>query len=195
MKLNRILEEKETGVLDTIQNSDEAYMVILIGPPASGKSTFTEKLKELRDDVEVCSTDDFFMKNGKYVFDVSKLASNHKKNFQKSIDAMKKHHSIVVIDNTNLSIDSFRDYVKGANTYHYKVLFKIFQVDRDELIRRTMKRQEETGKKIGVEVIDRMLNRMKQNLPAIKDFINKYNLASKIKPFNDFCRFTVFITF
>ena len=185
MRLKELLEEKENDIISTIENSDHPYMVILIGPPASGKSTFTEKLHELRDDVEVCSTDDFFMKDGRYEFDVSKLGSNHQKNFQKSFNAMKRHHSIVVIDNTNLSISDFKEYVKGANTYHYKVLFKIFQVDRDELIRRTEKRFKETGKEIGVEVIDRMLTKMNDNLPAIESFIAKYNAGQFTETLNE----------
>ncbi len=175
MKLNIITEEKiDSGVLEKIRDTDDNYMVILIGPPASGKSTFVKKIEDLRDDVEVCSTDDFFMKNGKYVFDSSKLGTYHQKNFQKAINAMKTH-SIVIIDNTNLTVDDFKDYVRAANTAKYKVLFRIFEVDRDELIKRTTQRKKETGKDIGIDVIDRMLTKMHINLPAIKDFINKYN--------------------
>jgi NEDD4-binding protein 2 len=186
MKLNELKEQiTNNNVLSTISKSDNAYMVILIGPPASGKSTFTNKIKELRDDVEVCSTDDFFMKNGQYVFDVNKIGINHKKNFQKAVNAMKRHHSVVVIDNTNLSVSDFKNYVQAANSNSYKVLFKIFEVDREELIRRTTQRQRETGKEIGVEVIDRMLDKMKNNISNIRNFISQYDSGLYTQKLNE----------
>lgn len=176
MKLNELTEDLiDNDVLTQIKNSDDNYVVILIGPPASGKSYTTARIKELRDDVMTCSTDDFFMKGDKYVFDVSKLFSNHQKNFQKAVDAMKKGYSVVVVDNTNIAVDDFKHYVRAANTHKYKVLFKIFNVDRETLVKRTIKRKEETGKDVPVEVIDRMLVRMEQNIKSVKDFINKYN--------------------
>lgn len=60
--------------------------------PGSGKTTITncivEKLEEKGIDVRVHSTDEYFMVNGKYVFELEKLGAYHLKNlveFEKSV--------------------------------------------------------------------------------------------------------------
>lgn len=159
-----------------LKHTDEHYLVILIGPPASGKSTLTNSIKAFQDSVIIHSTDDYFMKNGLYVFDASKLSEYHKANMRAAINSMReKKHKVVIIDNTNLSVSDFKDYVKAANTYGYKCLFHIFDVNIDELKKRAQLRKEQTGKDIGDSVIERMVKKLQDNLESIKAFVIKYN--------------------
>lgn len=159
-----------------LKHSDECYLVILIGAPASGKSTFTNSIKALSDSVVVHSTDSYFMNNGKYEFDANKLSEFHRKNVSAAINSMReKQKKIVVIDNTNLSVSDFKEYVKAANTYGYKVLFHIFDVNVDQLKKRSEKRKQQTGKDIGESTIERMYKKLQDNLNTIVTFISKYN--------------------
>lgn len=162
--------------ISKLKNFDEIFLIILIGPPASGKSTFTNSVKAFNDSAIIHSTDDYFMVNGKYVFDQDKISQYHKQNFRSAVNSMReKSHKVVIIDNTNLSVSEFKEYVKAANTYGYKTLFHIFNVSEEELKKRSKKRKDETGKDIGDSVIERMVKKFDDNIESIKSFISKYN--------------------
>jgi tRNA uridine 5-carbamoylmethylation protein Kti12 len=68
--------------------------VIMRGIPGSGKSSFNRVLKELCDQngcsLVIHSTDEYFMVDGKYMFDQKKLGHYHKLNklsFDESLGA------------------------------------------------------------------------------------------------------------
>lgn len=73
-------------------------VIVLIGLPGSGKSTFIRGLYK----PFVCSTDHYFMVNGEYQFDSAKLEVNHLRNFQRFAMAVADRVPLVVVDNTNL---------------------------------------------------------------------------------------------
>lgn len=91
---------------------------IMRGVPGSGKST---KAKQIKAELEAngmtvvsCSTDDFFIKNGKYEFDYRLLGINHALNFKKFKEAIDAGHSVIV-DNTNVKTEHFMPYVEYAH--------------------------------------------------------------------------------
>jgi adenylate kinase family enzyme len=53
------------------------------GVPGSGKSTKAKKLAGTSG--VVYSTDDFFMKNGEYVYDVKMIVEYHEKNLKRTV--------------------------------------------------------------------------------------------------------------
>jgi predicted kinase len=97
---------------------------IMRGLPGSGKSTLAQEIAKTHEDSVIVSTDDRFMEDGVYKFDFSRREEAHKatreiaKNF---FDAKKK---CVIIDNTNLTIESLKPYVKMAFNQGYKIEFK-----------------------------------------------------------------------
>jgi tRNA uridine 5-carbamoylmethylation protein Kti12 len=97
---------------------------IMRGVPGSGKSTRAKKLKEELEkeghEVIICSTDDFFIKNGKYEFDYRLLGINHALNFKKFKEAIEAGHSVIV-DNTNVRIEHFEPYIEIAKKYGHEV--------------------------------------------------------------------------
>lgn len=95
-------------------------MIIMRGLPGSGKSYLANKIKEKYGKwCFVCSADQFFERNGVYNFDPSKLKAAHHSCKQKSIQAFKNGKRIIVIDNCNVCIWEFRDYLSLADENGY----------------------------------------------------------------------------
>jgi NEDD4-binding protein 2 len=66
----------------------EKKLVLMRGMPGSGKSTLAKKLAGQGG--VIYSTDDFFMKNGQYVYDPKMIGEYHNKNLERTIEAFKK---------------------------------------------------------------------------------------------------------
>lgn len=94
-------------------------LIILMGIPGSGKST---KAKQLAPESYIFETDDFwFDKNGKYIFDLSKIKEAHNWN-QKRVDtAMDDGIFPIVVSNTSLSPKERQPYIDLANKHGYSV--------------------------------------------------------------------------
>ena len=102
-------------------------MVVLQGQPGAGKSTLARNylvpvLELLGHDVVICDTDDEFMVNGEYVFDLKKLGENHQKTQRKADNAI-QHFKSVIITNTNIHNYEVKPYVKIAQKYHVPIVF------------------------------------------------------------------------
>ena len=104
--------------------------IINRGIPATGKSTIINEIikstKEGGFSSEICSTDDFFMIDGEYRFDATKLQENHLKNQDKFFNALKNGIDVVICDNTNLSPWEAKPYYNMAKQFEYKVLLLDF---------------------------------------------------------------------
>jgi predicted kinase len=93
-------------------------MIIMRGLPGSGKSTLARSYGGL-----VFSTDDFFVKDGVYHFDPTKLRENHDLNYSRTLEALKDKVPIVVIDNTNVQRWEVERYVRSGIEHGYIVEF------------------------------------------------------------------------
>ena len=93
-------------------NDKNKEMIILIGAPGSGKSTFCEN----------------YLKN--YIRINQDNLKNKKKCFEKTIEAIKDNNNIV-IDNTNPQKNIREEYIKIAKDNNYKVRAFIMKVNKD----------------------------------------------------------------
>lgn len=113
--------------------NDMKLAVINRGISGSGKSTFIEKLKEFAEgndfSISVHSTDDKFMVDGKYMFDVEKLGGYHGENFHDFCNSINSDTNIVVCDNTNISSWEYKNYAKVAKENGYRVIAVIYMPD------------------------------------------------------------------
>lgn len=83
---------------------------LLRGYAGAGKSTYANSLKEKNPNLIICSSDSYFMKNGKYVFDLKKLGSNHLKCYNAFVEALCLRKD-VCIDNTNVKLTDVKKYL------------------------------------------------------------------------------------
>lgn len=94
---------------------------ITIGCPGSGKSTWTQNyVKHLSpNNYAICSADNFFIKNGVYVFDRSKLKLAHKTCQENYINALKNPQiKNIIVDNTNITKREREFYIVEAHKYN-----------------------------------------------------------------------------
>ncbi len=93
--------------------------VIMRGLPGSGKST---KAREVAGSHGVIhSTDEYFIANGKYILDISKLKEYHEENFKAFVESLKKRLPVVVCDNTNSQKWEYERYITAAKSEGYEV--------------------------------------------------------------------------
>lgn len=100
------------------------------GLQGSGKSTLAKKIASKSLNSVICSSDNYFMKDGKYVFKRSQLKDAHAYCFNKFKDALDNESPIVVIDNTNIQWKHFRSYIQYVwNYYDDHTLYNIRAID------------------------------------------------------------------
>lgn len=95
-------------------------LYILRSPSGGGKSTTANKLAPSEN---IFETDNYFMKNGKYVFDYTKIKDAHAWNKDKVDMAMQEEKNPIVLANTNIQKWEFAPYISLAKAHGYKIEF------------------------------------------------------------------------
>lgn len=127
--------------------STNKRLVIMRGISGSGKSTLAKEIA--KDGGVICSSDDFFTVNGKYLFDPAALGYAHAWCQRKASKYMASGTSVVVIDNTNVNWKAVQPYVALASQYGYSVEYAEpntpWKFDAKELARRNTHRVPEAA--------------------------------------------------
>lgn len=97
-------------------------VIIMRGVPGSGKSTLAKKLFA---HPRIHSADDFFMENGEYKFDPSKLGLAHSDCFSKFMASIQNAstHAEIVVDNTNTQLWELSPYRAVAHHFNHGIRF------------------------------------------------------------------------
>lgn len=111
---------KKMRTRTTLMGSDKV-MYLLRGCSGSGKSTLAKKVAP---GAPIYSTDDFFMKSGRYQFDVKKLGKAHGWNQKRAEAAAKKGKGPIIIDNTMTRAWEARAYVEAALENGFRIKIK-----------------------------------------------------------------------
>ena len=93
-------------------------VVIMRGLPGSGKSTY---IRKHFDRATVCSADSYFLEEGEYVFDFSKIQQAHQACLERFILALENNHGLVVLDNTNCARWEYANYITLARIFGYRI--------------------------------------------------------------------------
>lgn len=93
-------------------------LIIVRGLPGSGKTTFANTIAL---GAPVLSADDFFMKDGKYNFDVNKLGQAHSWCVRKTEYFMENQKPRIFVANTNTTAKEMKPYYELAKKHGYAV--------------------------------------------------------------------------
>ena len=93
-------------------------VTVLRGISGSGKSTW---VSQNASDAVTVSADHYFVIDGEYRFDASKLQENHGKCFRAFMDAVRLGAPHIVVDNTNIEAWEYSPYVIAAEAFGYEV--------------------------------------------------------------------------
>lgn len=112
--------------------------IIMRGCSGSGKSTF---VKNHFPKAKVFSSDDFWMKDGKYEFDIKRLGEAHAWNLRNFVTAVImaefnrasgiEEDVTLVVDNTNTTVAEFGPYYAVAAAYGLETEIISLDVDED----------------------------------------------------------------
>jgi predicted kinase len=138
-------------------------LLILVGPPGSGKSTFAKyHIRTEENWFRICRDDLRLMQ-----FNQANLTDSEEANLSRLIDtlieSLLKQNINVIIDATNTRKDYLNQFIKKFN-HMADISFKVFQVDENELKNRVALRHEQTGKYIPKNVLKDQIGNMNKLL-------------------------------
>ena len=112
-------------------------VIILVGASGAGKSTWIEKNCP---QAHVVSADKFFLVDGVHKFDVTKMDKAHAYALRNFILYCATAKDLIVVDNTNTTIQEIAPYIAVANAYEADELEIVwFGTDRiKDLVRRNV---------------------------------------------------------
>ncbi len=117
-------------MLNSTDGISHKLVIINRAVSGSGKTSMTryviEGLRAQGLSIAVCSTDDFFMRDGRYVFKLEKLNEYHAQNLANFTAELKRGTDVVICDNMNLLPWQSQPYTDAARKYNYRILFLNF---------------------------------------------------------------------
>jgi len=144
-------------------------LLILVGAPGSGKSTFARYFLRTEDNWIRVNRNDFRLMQ----FGDSLMIPFYEERISKMVEAsvltLLKSDTNVIIDATNTSLRTIEDMIHTYTEYA-DISFKVFDLPVDELVKRCDKRYEETGKFISKSVVER-------NVANLKHTLEKFDFA------------------
>lgn len=100
---------------------DDKVLFILRGVPGCGKTTLANYLYGFSMVGEMFAADDFFIKEGTYQFDASKLGEAHKWCREQVEDAMIDGVGPLILHNTSTTEKELEPYLALAEKYGYNI--------------------------------------------------------------------------
>lgn len=146
-------------------------ILILIGAPGSGKSTFAKYFIRTEENWMRLCRDDFRMMHFTYANMSPREEGLITDMMDASIEALLKKRCNVLIDATNCRAEYINHYIEKFN-HLADISFKIFEEDAKEISERCKKRYEETGKYIPANV-------QKKYIKELEDLKKTFDLSPR----------------
>lgn len=133
-------------------------VLILQSLPGAGKSTYARKLAQEQNAI-ICSADDFFIVDGEYKFDRTKLGQAHGFCFRSFINHLQSQVELIIIDNTNTAPIEIAPYIQGAVAYGYDYRILYFPCDVNTSFERNIH-------KVPLKTIEHMQRNLEKQFPC-----------------------------
>ena len=134
-------------------------LLILVGAPGSGKSTFARYFIRTEDNWVRVNRDDFRLMQ----FGDTLMSPFYEERITKMVEAsvitLWTNPTNVIIDATNSSVRTLEDMVRTYTEYA-DISFKVFDLSVEELVKRCDKRYEQTGKFIPKSAIEKHVTQL-----------------------------------
>lgn len=101
-------------------------LILLRGIPGAGKSTFANLISGGDTEI-ICCEDDFFIEDGKYVWDPTKYEEAKEVCMDKCKELMEESARLVIVTNVNIREKDFKGYFDLADKYGYRVFSVIVE--------------------------------------------------------------------
>lgn len=138
--------------------TDKPLAIILVGHPLSGKSTY---IKPYKKDFDVISFDDFMLDfyGVKYDNEIPTIKNKElDKAFSEHCKKVFNKKQNLIIDKTNLSINTRRSYIEQLKNSHFLVCLTFPVLSLNEISKRNDYRNIKDYKNIRIESVIEMLN-------------------------------------
>lgn len=110
---------------DSLSEYPSHTVVIMRGPPGSGKSKYAQELLQYSgvhpNARAVVSAEQFFLRDGVYVWNPLQLQQAHRQCFAQFVRALEAHATLIVVDNTNIRLAEITPYARLAEAKFYTV--------------------------------------------------------------------------
>lgn len=146
-------------------------LFLTVGLPGSGKSTYAKQfISNHHEKIVYLSSDELRAKFGKDENDQS-VTPKVFSYIKQQVDILLESKQNVLVDATNVNRKERKDYIDCAIKYGAKVIVFVFELEREQLIERNVKRGATGGRNVPEHVIDKML--LKYEKPSKEEGIDE----------------------
>ena len=131
-------------------------LIILIGIPGSGKSTFAKNYSENNKNFVVLSSDAMRAEFGKGEEDLS-VTGLVFKILKQRVEHFMQNKTPLIVDATNIDVKSRKDYIQSASKFGYEIIAYDFQCTKEQALKRNIDRGAKGGRNVPEFVLDKML--------------------------------------
>ena len=133
-------------------------LLILIGAPGSGKTTFARYILRTEEDwMRICHDEIRTMQFTKNIHSNQEIMI--KEMIDAAIEALLKKQCNVLLDGYHCKKEKIDHYIEKFN-HLADISFKLFDVDKEILIERCEKRFQTTGKHTSIDTINKYINEL-----------------------------------
>lgn len=150
-------------------------VVINRAVPGSGKTTITNcivnEIEQNDIGVSVHSTDEYFMVEDQYIFEIDKLYEYHQKNLLEFRKSIEKNIDVIICDNTNIAPWQTEPYTQLARENNYQIIY--ITLDPRELIKHVESQKVTLEKPDAHRVDEDILKNMIKEYHVYDDLLNQ----------------------